>query len=452
MATNTHNRISIMKEPARVAPTLATAPMNTYMSKTSRRLPKDPTELKSFLSSGHKASKLVGSSLKAHRSPYESMIFLYGLTGAGKSSTLNHLFKYDLIPTSARQSCTRTVVELVATMDSPHWDVTGLDLGFVDTPGYGDTSFSDMENIAKVDCFISKHPFLKSEFAPFKFYPNIVLIVSSIIDNRMVGENSNFSKMLRILSKLNIVDKARPNVVIVLTHAMFIRPERQYTELVENKKNLVKNLVRLYFEIDVPIVILDNVTEGLEIEGDWTVLPDMSKQPLNLFEAMVSLMKKSGDEIGIESIRLLFGNRKDFRICEERKFGSEGGIFEHAVVSTLDISKWEDLKESMNKFPKLIDGQIKKEILLCIKENRYPRLNLTEDLILPLLYRLQEVNIFNLTDFMDKNIEEVNRLLYPFKLNKEERILIFELFKVKPLQTLKNLDHLGCGYLLSDQI
>ncbi|KAI6660459.1 hypothetical protein LOD99_14044 [Oopsacas minuta] len=416
-------------------------------------LPKTFEKLNELLkTSDHKAANLIGTSLKAYRSPYEAIVFLYGITGEGKSSTLNHLFNTTLIPTSEDRSCTRGITEYVATMDSDHWHVTDLEIGFVDTPGFGDTCSNEqeIENLAKIDAFLSSHPFLNSRIAPHQFYPNIVMIVSSINNTRMAEFNSQFSKMLRMLTKFDIVDKVRLNVVVVLTSAMSIRPMSKYVENKKKKLGLVDNLVRLYFGVRVPIVIIENVNEDLEPSGDWTLLPDRTLQPLNLFDAMISLMKESGDEIGVETVRILFQNRKNIQIYDEREYGSDKGIFK-GIKWQPNIPKWKDiyLSEFNLKFD---SSKVNRMIIACIEKKQFPELSsLSYVTISPFMYRLLQVNLTDPSELSCKNIEEISQLLYPFCMNIQERILLFVLFKVKPLGHL-DFDILGSGVLAFENI
>ena len=171
----------------------------------------------------HPAVKLFSSSLQAHRSCNEAILFLYGVSGAGKSSTLNHLFSTDLIPTSATESATDCVTEWVSSMHSEDWCVSNLEVGFVDVPGWGDSEGRDATNFALMQQFLSVHPILGCKLR--KFYPNIVLLVFNSNDNRMLGSEANAQRMITSLSKLDIVDKTRPNVVIVLTHVCHPIPE-----------------------------------------------------------------------------------------------------------------------------------------------------------------------------------------------------------------------------------
>ena len=419
-------------------------------SDSTIRIPKTLVKMKELLQSEHESVEMITKSMQAHRSPYQAMVFLYGLTGGGKSSTLNHLFNTELIPTSDDRSCTRDVTEYVATMDSAHWNVTDLEIGFVDTPGFGDTESQskNIENLAKIDSFLSNHPFLNSQLFTHRIYPNIVMIVSSVNDNRMAEFNSQFSKMLRMLSKFNIVDKIRRNVVIVLTNALSIRPASKYDEKKKRKLELVDNLSRLHFGVSFPIILIENIYEDLNTHGNWTLLPDGTKQPLNLFEAMISLMKQSGDEIGIETVRLLFQNRRNIQIYDERRLGI--GIFKDNKCKP-DVNKWEEIFSSEFHF-QFETTELNKRIIACVENKYFPQLSsLSYELVSPLMHRMQEVNLTKVSEISTKNIEEINQLLYPFCMNKQERILLFELFKVKPLDFLK-FHMLGSGVLPSEKI
>ena len=409
-------------------------------------MPKNPDEVIDIIkNSNHNIRDLIGNSLKAHRNPYEAMIFLYGLSGAGKSSTLNHLFNSKLIPTSENKSETPEVIEYVATLDSTSWNVSGLDIGFVDTPGWGDTSGSGIKNLANIDQFLLSHPFLDSKRLFYKLYPNLVMIVARAGDPRILGINSQLSKMLRMVSKLNIIDKNCPNIIVALTCAMFIRPPKKYVEKRDLMIKTIKSLVRLHLGVDPPVVAIENLAddEELDKDGDWTLLPDGTKQPLNLFDEMISLMKASGDEIGVEAVRLLFSNtRNKIENFVARKISERGDFFKD---NELDISKWERIITA--EFEPLLDTELFKAIVSCVEEKRLPHLSsLTYELVLPLLHRLQEVELTETSQMSSMNIELINRKLAPFKLTKSERILLFELFQVKPLENLKYVDMLGCGF------
>ena len=260
-----------------------------------------------FSNTNHPAFNMFSCSLKAHRSCNEAIIFLYGVSGAGKSTTLNHLFNAELIPTSAKESTTDFVIEWVSSMHSMHWRVSNLEVGFIDVPGWGDSEGRDATNFALMKQLLSVHPILGCKVR--KFYPNIVLIVFNSNDNRMLGSNSSAMKMLQTLSKLDIVDKRRPNVVIVLTHVCSHSPS-EFSEKLIDQSDTYQRIARLTLGVNPPVVWMENnPSYHLEKQGDWTLLYDGTAQPLNLYEAMRDLMVSAGDELGKEATRLFFDNR-----------------------------------------------------------------------------------------------------------------------------------------------
>ena len=215
----------------------------------------------------HEGLGLFYKSYRAHRSLNVTSIFLFGKTGSGKSSTLNHLFGRDLIPTSSMESCTRDVIEYGCTMDSTHWKVEGLGLGFVDTPGYGDTDGvkQDARNLTTINEYV------QTKYTKWnrRIYPNIVLVVVNGSDNRMFGIESEFSQMLHVLSKLNIVDIERPNVVIAVTHALNLKKKK----FIEKSQGIARDcavLSKLHLLIEAPVVFIENDDEDddLDTEGD----------------------------------------------------------------------------------------------------------------------------------------------------------------------------------------
>ena len=206
----------------------------------------------------HPGMSMIRNSIRAHRSSNKAIIFLYGMTGSGKSSTLNHLFNnQDMLKVSDYKSCTKDVVEYVVTMTSDDFRLRNLEIGFIDTPGWGDTdgTIQDAVNISSIEIFLQKHPLLSSK--SHSLYPNIVLIVVSAVDKRLGGECSSCAYMLRTLSKLHVVDQSRPNVVFVLTNASSV-PKGRYNSVKESKTDQIKVMCRQYLGISSPVVWIEN--------------------------------------------------------------------------------------------------------------------------------------------------------------------------------------------------
>ena len=398
----------------------------------------------------HPAMNMMGSSLKAHRSCNEAIIYLYGVSGAGKSSTINHLFnRENMVPVSSSQSCTSEVAEYVSTMQSDHWKVSNLQIGFIDTPGWDDTRSKDMDayNFALMENFIATHPYLSCK--TLKIYPNIVLIVIRAVDNRLIGENAKTSQMLRAISQLEIVDTDRPNVVFILTHAWAI-PERRYAEESKAQKERVRKLSREFLGVTAPVVMIENKYHDNNLErcGDFTLLRDGNKQPLNLYNAMKKLMKACNDEVGIEAVRIFFGSRHLDGKIEKRHFIDENRLDKKFVEKCR--AKW---TEELNKNIKLNSMSEVALILEKFKRERrddiskhFPKVSLDENGFFGPLCRVLEY--YNITTF--KELQKSYKQIIKQKkcpLNDVEKYILLGILEIDTtIYSDETLGVIGKGY------
>ncbi|CAG2220639.1 unnamed protein product [Mytilus edulis] len=217
---------------------------NDWMS-----LPENEEQLFDLLHRGksHPAMKMADTAMRMKRSPNQVFILLVGLSGSGKSSTVNYLFDKNIAKTGDSKSVTHSTNEYILKLN--------------------------------------------------------------IMDNRIEGESSNFAKMLKGLSKVDVIDIYNPNVVIVLTHATSIaRNPKRWEERVQKKKEEVKALVRLYLGVNPEIVVQENLPQDndLERDGDWFILPNGEKQPKILYQACESILNRISDEIGHEALAVAF--------------------------------------------------------------------------------------------------------------------------------------------------
>ena len=360
-------------------------------------------------------------SILAKRTSSQATIFLFGSSGVGKSTTLKYLFDSDIIPTSRDKSSTRKVTEYSYSINSSELG-NELKIGFIDTPGLGDTNGLDPENLANISHFIDSHKELKEEI-----YPSIVLVFVSALDNRIFGINSSFSKSLYILSKLGVVDDIYPNTVIVVTHAMHLK--ENYIEESKRIKKNCKTLARAHFCIEVPVVFIENLDKGKEMaqEGHWRILPDGTRQPLNLFEAMIHLMKQSGDEVGVEAVRLCFNESGKSNIpnigkTPDHSNNSKITLWRKIIQERLSIPKENQIYESLSK--KFSD----------------------DSKFLAFVYNLQKAGIIYSKQLQNASITFVKEKVFPFLFTGEEVGWLFDIFDVKRVNVKVNLRLIGLGY------
>ena len=328
----------------------------------------------------HLGMHLIESSLEANRACNEAIIFTYGVTGTGASATLNHLFNYEIIPTSDSKSQTTSVTEYVSTLRSDEWKADNLRICFINPPGFGDTKgdHKDIMNLAAIEEFISKQRHLGTKF--YKCYPNIVLITVNANDYRMQGENSQFNIMLNALRHFELVDTRKPNLVIAMTHVMSI-PKSNFTKRVQEQSDCIQKMIQETFGIEASIVYVENSSDAyaLERDGDWTVLADGTRQPLNLFEAIIKVMKENGDEVGIEATRLFF---PDSRVKDPKE----------GMVMNVETAN----EEKMQRWSRVVHRKLRiqdSECTIAIRDHQSKNLSIPKDALLPLMSELNRAKV-----------------------------------------------------------
>ena len=383
----------------------------------------------------HPGMRMVQASLNAQRACNEAIIFAYGSTGAGKTSSLNHLFDSEIIPKSKKGSSdTHAVSEFVSVMSSPKWEVTNLEIGFIDLPGWGDTQgdAQDARNLAAIEQFTIGHLHLGSKL--YKCYPNIILIAFNVMEERLEGPESNAAKMLRMLNELCIVDIKRPNVIVVLTHAMSL-PPLNFKESLREIERCIKTLTRTFLKVEASVVYVENNTSGflMKKEGEWTVLADGTLQPKNLFDEMINLMSDSGDEVGVEAVRLYFQNRGSNKPIERRRV-------ETNCVSRTSEEKWR--ATIIRNIRKIVETEVLRRIKVYQREHP----EITPDRLLPLTFELNKAGFMKKSDLESYNVDEVEDFLVPYLLNELEKKILMEVFGVRS-RTLPNLvNSIGRGF------
>ena len=241
------------------------------------------------------------------------MILLVGTSGAGKSSTINHLLDTgEGVPvaiTSDRMSKTTATSEYVLVVDEPDYEVCGLTMSIIDTPGLNDTAGVNQDacNLASIKKFFETHPKIHK-----KIYPNLVFLVVSAMDQRIAGPNSNLAKNLRGIKLLDVVDKNHPNLVIVMTfcHSIPHANVKKWEEKMQKKKDVITATVFQILGVRAPVVLLENMhgsdEHDLSRDGDFTVLLNGERQPKNLYEACLNLLQRSRDHFGLVVLNSAF--------------------------------------------------------------------------------------------------------------------------------------------------
>ncbi len=255
----------------------------------------------------------------------------------GKSSTVNHLIHEEVAKTSDCQSETRSTTEHILVTADPNLAANDVSLSIVDPPGFNDADGleQDARNLRSIEKFFRHHPSLMGQA-----YPNIILVTVPSTDVRFQGKNSRFMKCLRAIQRLHLVDRVNPNIVVVMTWACAL-PPRQLRIKMEKIHAVVLDAIH----IDAPVVCLENLPDdfGLETVGDYTQLPDGTLQPRNLFEAMISVAKKAGDEFAQHCLSTYFDSDME-KVKIVRGLSEPARIF---GLNSKEIKLLERLKNDM---------------------------------------------------------------------------------------------------------
>ncbi|XP_065650044.1 uncharacterized protein LOC105843976 isoform X3 [Hydra vulgaris] len=255
------------------------------------------------LSPRQKLLTYMFQSFDASRSPFKTTCMIFGQSGVGKSSFINHLIGRDLLKTNCVTSETKDIKEIVLTMKEPSLNVSNLQLTFVDTPGYFDDKGAKQDKINYKALKVYKRNCLND------CYPNLIFIVIQGCDNRFL--NGPLKTFLQKLKKLDIVCSSYPNVICLFTYATVFLNDCK--ENIEKKKEMLIKLCEEMLNVIVTVAYIENDYKNLKTQGDWTVLPDGTLQPINVFDCAKKLMKgnqpeekKYIDPLGIKTLASFF--------------------------------------------------------------------------------------------------------------------------------------------------
>ena len=286
----------------------------------------------------------IRNSIEIGRSFSRVSILLVGTAGVGKSATVNHLLGIDLAETSETKSETRSTKEFVVKGNDPKYEVEGLSLGLVDTPGFCDTDGSKQEacNLLCMREFFRTHDTLS------KCFPNLIFLIVKATDNRIEGENSQLGKALRCIEQFCLVDVKYPNVVVILTHVCSVRKknDKEWSKALDKIKSTFKRIVFNKLKVDAPVVLIENKYEdcNLERRDDYTLLQNGEWQPRNLYAACADLLVQNNDNLGLITLNSIFVESKHRKPRIEFGKESEAKIAKECTLKREEETKVDFLK------------------------------------------------------------------------------------------------------------
>ena len=267
----------------------------------------------------------LNDSHKIDRCMNKASIVLVGDSGVGKSSTINHLFGQKLAEESDSISETRETKEYKLVGDDDEYKVKDLSLSIIDTPGFNDTGGESQDscNVSCIEEFFEE--FHDQKKGKKCLYPNMVLFLVESTNARVEGDNSSFSKGIRIANNLGLIDQKKPNVIIILTKIQYIFDEDEWEEKLNKMESRVKSVLKKEANILAPVVCIENKRKkNLPKEGEFTKLENGDLQPKNLYHQIAKCLKKNKDGLGHMAVNFCFADPQKV-VCKE-------GLTKHAGI------------------------------------------------------------------------------------------------------------------------
>ncbi|KAJ7440317.1 hypothetical protein B0H11DRAFT_2099889 [Mycena galericulata] len=280
------------------------------------------------------------------RNSQQAVILLAGLSGHGKTKTINRLIGQELLSVVSRTLGSSTKVRL--SLDVTTELSSEITVAFDDTPSFDDTTFEDRESNASL-----LHTYKLKHFKDI--YPNVILLVAaweSIMPDAH-KEPAQFGtaigKTVHTLYRSNLVDDQRANIAVVVTKSMSslhqfddykTTKEKHAQWRIEEgrRRGIITDLQRKMFPRSSPweIVFIEN-GGGKDMSAKFPVLPDGQLSHQNLYDAIHSIIKRpssdgSLDLVGIQALQVLIG---------AAPLGSSAGTQTEVLV---DASKGETAK------------------------------------------------------------------------------------------------------------
>ena len=155
-----------------------------------------------------------------------------------------------------------------------------------------------------------------------------------------------------------MVDLHHPNVVVILTFPCSVshRIVSNWEDKMKEKSSIISHAVFQTFGIQVPVLWLENDVDDLnELEkvGEFTLLPNMEKQPENLIKACQMVLKNSSDNYALYAFDRCFEKfdiKRQYRV-DRHEILAKDTTTRHGAISEDE----EDLLDILRGGPK--DGK-----------------------------------------------------------------------------------------------
>ncbi|PCD20836.1 hypothetical protein QX201_004455 [Fusarium graminearum] len=283
--------------------------------------------------------------------PKDIYITLMGLTGAGKSSFINHCIKHEVVVGDGLQACTGTV-EVFSFEYRP-----GVTIHLVDTLGFDDTNRQDSAVLRDISAWLSKS-------YTEKILLNGILYLHRISDPRMQGSGKLSISLLRKLCGKD----AFKNIVLVTTMWELVETDigdRREKELEETEEfwDSARNILSMFVpeepEVQPETVTLaiqkeladdnktlDQTSAGQLLDGTWAKEKEALQREL---EEVRDAVKSANEERDHMMAKLLQEQQDEMNAIVEKMREEQ---------DKLRVTMEELHSERLFKYQKMLDEQI----------------------------------------------------------------------------------------------
>jgi hypothetical protein len=325
--------------------------------------------------------KAISNAARIGRPLGQACMVLLGKTGTGKSSAVNAFFGKKFLTDATRmevgdhKSITHDVSELSVNLDVKSRAFSGI-LRVTDTPGAFDTDVEmEARNLALTRLYLSEREHLKPlEMTALEcrmwsdraadlhcrpaahVFPNVVLLLIAASDKRW---DATFPKVVEQAWDAKIIDRRRPNVVVVVTNANYFvydeEPEDRKESFVSQAATWTAMLRAVVSEktgihtSQVEVAFVENSPKKLAAAAKrgecYVKMPDGSFSQKNLLQAITKRCESNKDFFGSCLIGQCFDDLtpEEFQPRLTCRLISEAALLDQDALITqakLDLADW----------------------------------------------------------------------------------------------------------------
>ncbi|KAF7335075.1 Protein hedgehog [Mycena venus] len=259
----------------------------------------------------------------AGRHAHQAVILTVGHSGHGKSKTINRLIGRNLLEIGkVTLGSTTKVIQRVSVLLPVKEKGVTVKIAFDDTPGLEDTTFGDRATNASLMRRYREQYFPENTLSlpdhRRQTYPNVILLVAAWNSITPDAHNdpehftSALGKSMYNLQFSGLVDRERPNVLVVVTKSLsfwnqFVdckgveQMNAQWRLEADKRIAIIADLQRKVFpKLTLWRTVFVENGGGMDMRAEYSILPNGELSHQNLFEAIRDVIASPGQLAGFD--------------------------------------------------------------------------------------------------------------------------------------------------------